>query len=73
MISAEEALQIADQAAQAQNWGRVDSKFHAVLSETKNQPVWHVKRKQPVIGYDFWFTVDAQSAVVIDQGKRGSR
>lgn len=73
MITAEEALRIADQAARQEDWGRVDDQFHAVAGELNGSPTWDVRRKRLVIGSDFWFRIDASSGAVVDKGKRGPR
>ena len=73
MISADEALHIADQAAQRENWGRITSEFHAVVGSQNGSATWEVRRKYPVIGSDFWFRIDAETGAILDKGKRGPR
>ncbi len=73
MITAEQALLIADKAAQAADWGRVNSEFHAVSGSLNGSATWDVRRKQPVIGSDFWFRIDAETGEIVDRGKRGPR
>jgi hypothetical protein len=73
MITAEEALGIADLAAIAEKWGRVDDSFHAVLSGHEPNLVWNVSRRRVVIGYDFWFSIDGETGTILDKGRRGTR
>ncbi len=73
MISAEQALAIADGVAQAEQWGRVDAAFEAVAAESEGRAVWDVRRRRPRIGFDCWFRIDATSGDVLLKEARGLR
>ena len=73
MISGEDALRIADQVAQEEQWGRVDGEFRATLDRTETAKVWTVHRVPPRLGSDYWFQIDAETGAVLTKGKRGPR
>jgi hypothetical protein len=73
MISADDALRIADSAARRNQWGSVDGRFRATAGKREDVATWDVRRKTPVIGADCWFRIDAESGEILEAGARGSR
>jgi hypothetical protein len=73
MISAAQALLIADKVAHEQQWGRVDETFEVVAAEHQGQPAWEVRRRRPRLGFDCWFRINATDGTVLLKEARGVR
>jgi hypothetical protein len=72
MISAEDALGIADQAARDAGWGEVgEGKRRA--GKLSRKSVWHVETKEILIGYSVCLIVDAETGEVVHKERRGPR